>query len=58
MSSQKKKKMWKLFIPVQAEAEGINWATLQVVSHGIESVIVKSDAKICVDVLICRLEIK
>ena len=38
-------------IPIQAEAEAINWATLQVVSHSIESAIVESDAKICVDTL-------
>lgn len=44
-------KEWKPFIPIQAEAEAINWATLQVLSDVIESVFVKSDAKICVDAL-------
>ena len=43
------KKVETAIILVQAEVEAINWATLQVVSHSIESAIVESDAKICVD---------
>lgn len=40
------KKVETAIILVQAEMEAINWATLQVVSHSVESAIVESDAKI------------
>lgn len=38
-------------IPVQAEAEAINWATQQALCLGTRHVIVESDAKICIDAL-------
>ena len=44
-------KQSKSTIPVQAEAEAINWVTHQVVNRNIDAAIIKSDYKICVDAL-------
>ena len=38
-------------VPVQAEAEAINWASQQVISHNISHALIESDSKVCIEAL-------
>lgn len=45
-------KEWKPTSLSKAEAEAINWAVHQIVSHNIHKAIVESDAKVCIEAML------